>query len=146
MGHEWEGFDAALYEAIDNIAVGNFRRELDLYRERCFATSKPAVGRVALWMLFQRYILPRGFLLLQNMKLALEMKCQDELEEFLLEYEALQLRLEQNEVSPELWDAVLTTVKNQLEKYFHGALSLSEDYPVSRLLELAKNTVMSHRM
>merc|ERR1712008_525776 len=79
-------------------------------------------------------------------KLALELRCQDELEEFLLEYETLPLRLEQNEISPELWDAVLTAVKNQLEKYFHGTLSLSEDYPVSRLLEFAKNTVMSHRM
>ena len=112
----WEDFDAALYNAIDSIAVGNLKRELDLYRERCFTASKPTVGRVALWMLFQRYILPRGFLLSQDMKLVSELKCRDDLEKFLLEYEVLQLRFEQKNISPGLWDYVLTTVKSQLEK------------------------------
>lgn len=143
---EWENFDTLLYEAVERIAVVNFRRELNLYRERCFATSSPPFGRVALWMLFQRYVLPKGFQKLQNFNLARELKCRDDIEEFLLEYETLQLRCEQNNISPELWDVVLTDVKNQLEKYFHGTLLPSQDYQVSELLKMARRKVMSDRM
>ena len=119
---EWEDFDTALYKAIDNIAVGNLKLELDLYRGWCFQNFQLAGGRVALWMLCQRYTIPQGCQLLQDLKLGLELKCRDELEEFILEYEILQLRLEQNKASPELCLAVSAAVKKQLEKYFKGKL------------------------